>query len=189
MSVDGKKVLLGITGGIAAYKAVDLASRLGKAGLDVHVAMTASAQKFVTPLTFRTVTRNRVVTTMWDPVAPAQKVEHIELPQAIDLMVICPATANIMAKRACGIADDFLSTALLSTTAPILFCPSMNDAMWRAAPTQRNLETLRSDGCHILEPDSGWLACGYEGKGRLPAPEAIAEHVLALLGERSGEER
>jgi len=180
------RVLLAVTGGIAVYKAVDVASRLTKAGVAVFTAMTENATRFVTPLTFRTVTGNRVVTSMWADGAAAEPVEHVELAQSVALVVVCPATANVLAKRAMGLADDFVSTALVATTAPVLFCPAMNDAMWANGAVQRNVERLRADGCTVLEPATGRLACGRAGQGRLPEPAEVVAAVLDLLARGGG---
>ena len=174
----GKTVVLGVCGGIAAYKAVDVVSRLVKLGATVHVIMTAAAVQFVTPLTFREISGQPVYTTMWEE-PKLWNVEHIALARRADLFVIAPATANMIAKIANGIADDFLSTTVMATPAPVLLAPAMNTEMFQSAATQANLKTLESRGFKIMTPASGMLACGTEGIGRLPEPEAIVERITA----------
>ena len=172
----GKTVVLGVCGGIAAYKAVDVVSRLVKCGAAVHVIMTAAAAQFVTPLTFREISGQPVYTTMWeDP--KLWNVEHIALARRADLFVIAPATANMIGKIAHGIADDFLSTTVMATTAPVLIVPAMNTEMYLSAATQTNLKILADRGFHLMKPESGPLACGTAGIGRLPEPAAIVEQV------------
>ena len=174
----GKTVVLGVCGGIAAYKAVDVVSRLVKLGATVHVIMTAAAVQFVAPLTFREISGQPVYTTMWEE-PKLWNVEHIALARRADLFVIAPATANMIAKIANGIADDFLSTTVMATPAPVLLAPAMNTEMFQSAATQANLKTLESRGFKIMTPASGMLACGTEGIGRLPEPEAIVERITA----------
>ena len=174
----GKTVVLGVCGGIAAYKAVDVVSRLVKLGAAVHVIMTAAAVQFVAPLTFREISGQPVYTTMWEE-PKLWNVEHIALARRADLFVIAPATANMIAKIANGIADDFLSTTVMATPAPVLLAPAMNTEMFQSAATQANLKTLESRGFKIMTPASGMLACGTEGIGRLPEPEAIVERITA----------
>ena len=174
----GKTVVLGVCGGIAAYKAVDVVSRLVKLGATVHVIMTAAAVQFVAPLTFREISGQPVYTTMWEE-PKLWNVEHIALARRADLFVIAPATANMIAKIANGIADDFLSTTVMATPAPVLLAPAMNTEMFQSAATQANLKTLESRGFKIMTPASGMLACGTEGIGRLPEPEAIVERIVA----------
>ena len=174
----GKTVVLGVCGGIAAYKAVDVVSRLVKLGATVHVIMTAAAVQFVAPLTFREISGQPVYTTMWEE-PKLWNVEHIALARRADLFVIAPATANMIAKIANGIADDFLSTTVMATPAPVLLAPAMNTEMFQSAATQANLKTLESRGFKIMTPASGILACGTEGIGRLPEPEAIVERITA----------
>ena len=171
-----KTVVLGVCGGIAAYKAVEVVSRLIKAGAKVHVIMTESATRFVTPLTFREISGQPVYTTMWEE-PKLWNVEHIALAQRADLFVVAPATANMIGKLAHGIADDFLSTTVMATKAPILLAPAMNTNMYMNPATQANLATLRSRGFHVMEPASGILACGTEGVGRLPEPEDIVARI------------
>ncbi len=180
MELQGKKIVLGVTGGIAAYKAVEIVSRLRKAGAEVHVIMTKEATEFVTELTFREISGQPVAVDMWEKVTHFN-VEHIALAQLADLMLIAPATANIIAKAAVGIADDMLSTTLLATKAPIYVAPAMNTNMYENPITQRNIAELRSRGFHIIEPAAGHLACGTSGKGRLPEPVDIVRIVSAAL--------
>lgn len=176
----GKNIVIGVTGGIAAYKAVEIVSRLKKSGYIVHVIMTKEATEFVTPLTFREISGNPVVTDMWaEP--KTWNVQHIALANRADLFLIAPATANIIGKIASGIADDMLTTTVMATRAPILLAPAMNTNMYLNPITQQNLTKLAELGYHIMEPVSGMLACGIEGPGRLPEPTIIVEKVLSLL--------
>ena len=176
-SLTGKKIVLGVTGGIAAYKAVEIASRLRKAGAEVHVVMTREATEFVTELTFREITGQPVTVDMWAKVTNFN-VEHIALANLADIMLIAPATANIIAKTAAGIADDMLTTTVLATKAPLILAPAMNTNMYENPVTQKNIVELKSRGVQIIEPASGHLACGVEGKGRLPEPAEIVQFVL-----------
>ena len=180
MPLNGKCVVLGVTGGIAAYKACEVASRLRKAGADVFVIMTKNACEFVQPLTFETLTNHPVVT---DTFARPEtwEVEHIALAKRADVFVIAPATANILAKMACGIADDMLSTTVLATKAPVLVAPAMNTGMWENAATQTNAETLRGRGVRFIGPEGGYLACGDTGKGRMSEPEEIFAEIEKIL--------
>jgi len=172
----GKTVVLGVCGGIAAYKAVEIVSRLIKLGAEVHVIMTEAATRFVTPLTFREISGQPVHTTMWEE-PKTWNVEHIALARRADLFVIAPATANMIGKMANGIADDFLSTTVMATPAPVLLFPAMNTQMYLNPATQANVVTLRNRGIQIVEPASGLLACGTEGVGRLPEPSEIAQCI------------
>jgi len=176
-----KKIILGVTGSIAAHKAADLASLLTKAKCEVRVVMTADAQRFITPLPFKTLTRQPVVTNLYDE-DEGWKPTHIELADAADLLVIAPATANVIAKLAHGIADDALSCIALALNqrAKILIAPAMNGKMWLHAATQENVKTLKQRGVIFLGPDEGMLSCGYEGVGRLWPVEKIAERALKL---------
>src|SRR5437899_6101420 len=181
------KIALGVSGGVAAYKAAELVRRLQQEKLDVQVVMTRSAQEFVAPLTFAALTGQKVITEMFsaDAGAPANvesAIEHIAVAQRIDLLVIAPATANVLAKLARGIADDFLTTLFLATTAPVVVAPAMNVNMWENAATQANLQTLKARGISVVEPDSGYLACGMVGAGRMAANETIVKAVLKALG-------
>ena len=183
MSVwEGKHVVLGVTGGIAAYKAVEIVSRLKKAGAHVHVIMTRGAQNFVTELTFREMSGAPVVTDMWAKVTQYQ-VEHIALAQLADLVLVAPATANFLAKASYGMADDMLTTTLLATRAPVFFAPAMNTAMYEHPATQENIARLKARGVHIIEPASGKLACGTSGRGRLPEPVDIVAALTTFLSD------
>ena len=183
MKLTGKEVVLGVTGGIAAYKSAEVVSRLRKLGARVHVIMTKNATEFVAPLTFETLSANPVVTDTF--ARPATwEVEHIALAKLADVFVIAPATANILAKTACGIADDMLSTTVLATKAPVLVAPAMNTGMWTAEATRRNVETLRGRGVHFVGPDAGFLACGDTGAGRMSEPAEIVEAIAAILCPR-----
>jgi phosphopantothenoylcysteine decarboxylase / phosphopantothenate---cysteine ligase len=176
----GKTIVLGVTGGIATYKAAALCSRLSQSGAEVHVIMTRSAVQFVAPLTFQTLSRNPVSVDTFEE-NNAAVVNHIDLADKADLVVIAPATANMIAKLAHGIADDMLSTTLLATEAPVLVAPAMNVHMYAHAATQDNMETLRKRGVSFVEPGIGQLACGYVGKGRLAEPEQIYEEIVRKL--------
>lgn len=181
--LNGKTVVLGVTGGIAAYKAVEIAGRLVKKDADVFVIMTESATKFVTPLTFQEITKNPVVSDMWGEVKHWH-VEHIALATKADYFLIAPATANCIGKIAHGIADDMLTTTVMATTAPIIIAPAMNTNMYQNAATQDNLAILKKRGYHIITPASGMLACGVEGIGRLPEPSVIVDEVVALASAK-----
>ena len=181
------RVALGVSGGVAAYKAAELVRKLQQEGIDVQVVMTESAQEFVTPLTFAALTGQKVITEMFGGEAGAganveSAIEHIAVAQRIDLLVVAPATANTIAKMARGVADDFLTTLYLATTAPVVVAPAMNVNMWEHAATRENIETLRARGVHIVPPDEGYLACGMTGAGRLASVDAIAIAVLQQLG-------
>jgi phosphopantothenoylcysteine synthetase/decarboxylase len=180
MSVS-KKIVLGVTGSIAAHKAADLASLLTKAKCDVRVVMTADAQHFITPLPFKTLTRNPVVTNLYDEENGWQPM-HIQLADEADLFLVAPATANVIAKMANGIADDALTCIALALNpkAKILIAPAMNGKMWLHAATQANVKILKSRGAEFIGPDEGMLSCGYEGVGRLWPVEKIAERALKL---------
>lgn len=178
----GKHIVVGVTAGIAAYKAVELVSRLYKAGAEVKVVMTRNAAKFVSPLVFGEISKHKVAVEMFENVQD-WNVEHIAYATWADAYVVAPATANMLAKMAHGIADDMLSTQLLATTAPVFVCPAMNSNMYAHPTVQENLSTLRGRGVHVLEPDSGLLACGVEGKGRLPDPQKIMDWVDFHLGK------
>ena len=175
-----KKVLLCVSGGIAAYKAVQLTSKLTQNGFDVKVMMTGNATKFVTPLSFQAISRNDVYTDTFDEKDPA-KIAHIDLADWPDVIVIAPATANIIGKLANGIADDMVSTTLLATEKPVFIAPAMNVHMYNHPVVQENIARLKSFGYHFIEPSEGYLACGYVGKGRLEEPEIIVEHVKTFF--------
>ena len=184
MDLTGREIVLGVTGGIAAYKSAELVSRLRHSGANVHVIMTRNATEFVSPLTFQTLSANQVVTDTFQ--APEYwNVEHVALAKLAEVFVIAPATANIMAKMAAGIADDMLSTTVLATKAPVLLAPAMNTGMWTAAATQANLRTLQERGVQFIGPDSGILACGDEGAGRMSEPEAIVEAIRGILNPKN----
>lgn len=184
----GKKIVLGVTGGIAVYKAVDLVSRLRKQGAEVRVVMTEHAQKFVTPLTFKEISGNKVATSMWES-NQEFNVEHIALANWADVFLVAPATANILAKMACGIADDLLSTTLLAAQAPIIVCPAMNTGMYENPITQDNIKKLADFGVTVMPPAVGVLACGTSGAGRFPEPQQIVEFVSAFFAKREGDLR
>jgi len=184
MSLEGKNVVLGVTGGIAAYKACELCSRLRKAGAQVYVIMTKNACEFVAPLTFETLSNHPVVTDTFKR-PDTWEVEHIALAKRADLFVIAPATANIMAKMAHGIADDMLSTTVLATRAPVLIAPAMNTGMWENIATKANVETLKARGVHFVGPDGGYLACGDSGAGRMSEPVAIFEEIEKILNPQN----
>ncbi|MBL0923542.1 MAG: bifunctional phosphopantothenoylcysteine decarboxylase/phosphopantothenate--cysteine ligase CoaBC [Sphingomonadaceae bacterium] len=179
---DPKRILLIVTGGIAAYKSLELARLLKKQGVAVRAVMTDSATEFVTPLSMGVITEDQVYGDMFD-LKDEREIGHIQLSRQADLIVVCPATANILAKMAAGIADDLATTILLATDKPVLAVPAMNVRMWQHAATQRNLKQLRADGLIIMDPDEGDMACGEFGPGRLPEPGAIAERISALLGQ------
>jgi phosphopantothenoylcysteine decarboxylase len=176
-----KKIVLGVTGSIAAHKAADLASLLTKKKYDVRVVMTADAQRFITPLPFKTLTRNPVVTDLYDE-DEGWKPTHIDLADTADLLLIAPATANVIAKLAHGLADDALSCIALALNpkAKLLIAPAMNGKMWLHPATQENVKTLKKRGAEFIGPDEGMLSCGYEGIGRLWPVEKIAERALEL---------
>jgi phosphopantothenoylcysteine decarboxylase/phosphopantothenate--cysteine ligase len=184
------RVTVGVSGGIAAYKAAELVRELQRQGVEVHVVMTDAACKFVQPLTFAALTGYRVLTGLWDtsetpdPAAAQNGIDHIAEAQWGEALVVAPATANTLAKFAHGIADDFLSTMFLATTAPVLVAPAMNVNMWNHPATQANLEILRQRGVRVVEPGTGELACGMVGAGRMAEPGKIADAVLDALGRR-----
>jgi phosphopantothenoylcysteine decarboxylase/phosphopantothenate--cysteine ligase len=177
-------IALGITGGIGAYKSVEVARGLQKQGHDVAAVMTRSARRFVGPLTLEAITRREVITDQWKPGANAD-IEHISLASSADLLLVAPATANIIGKFAVGIADDFLSSLYLATTAPVLMAPAMNTNMFAHPAVVKNLETLTARGVRFVEPGEGYLACGWIGKGRLAEPAEIVEAALHML-QRGG---
>jgi phosphopantothenoylcysteine decarboxylase/phosphopantothenate--cysteine ligase len=179
----GKTIAACVTGGIAAYKAAEVVSSLVQLGADVHVAMTSAATRFVTPLSFRTLSGQPVITDMF--AEPRHwNVEHIALAERADLFLVAPATANVIGKLAGGIADDFITTTLLATTAPVLLVPAMNHRMYAHPIVQRNLATLQEIGYYLMEPEYGRLASGAVGKGRFPAPARIVQRVLGLVAYR-----
>ena len=180
MIMKGKTILLGVTGSIAAYKAADLLRELQERGADVHVLMTDSAQRFVTTLTFKTLSRNPVMGSLWDE-ETGWCPGHIELADNADLFIVAPATANVLGQFAHGLASDLLTSVYLANRAPVLIAPAMNGKMYEHPVTQENLFKLRERGVIIIEPDTGELACGYEGVGRMASGEAIIREVNSCL--------
>lgn len=181
--MNSKRIVLGITGGIAAFKAASVASQLSQRGADVRVIMTESATKFITPLTLQILSRNHVAVDTFDEHNP-EVVSHIDLADHADLFVIAPATANVIAKLAHGMADDMLSTTILATRAPIVLAPAMNVHMYQNPALQENMAILKKRGMYFIEPDEGKLACGYVGQGRMPEPERIVEWVESFFASR-----
>jgi len=190
------KVTIGVCGGIAAYKSVELVRLLQDAGYDPHVVMTAAAEEFVRPLTFAAISGHKVITSLWGEEAgtgsavhdaegddDVSSIEHIQAAQSTQLLVVAPATANMLAKFAHGLADDFLSTMYLATTAPVIVAPAMNVNMWEHPAVQANVATLRTRGVKVIEPGSGYLACGMVGGGRLAEPAAIVAAIVETLAE------
>lgn len=175
-----KTIVLGVSGGIAAYKACDVVSKLKKLGANVHVIMTKSSVEFVSPLTFQSLSQNYVVSDMFEE-PRTWEVEHISLAKKADLFLIVPATANVIGKIANGISDDMITTTVMATKAPILIAPAMNTNMYENPIVQRNIENLKGLGYRFIEPDSGRLACGDTGKGKLSTPEVIVDEVVSLL--------
>ena len=182
MPYTGKRILLGVSGGIAAYKVAEVARRLTGAGARVKVVMTRAAQEFVGPLTFQALTGEKVGTALFGP--GAEPLEHVSLGQEVDAIVVAPATANLLGKMAAGIGDDLLTTVLLAATRPILLCPAMNVEMWGHPAVQENLARLKARGVYVMEPEAGELACGAVGLGRLPEPEVIVEALARLVSKR-----
>jgi phosphopantothenoylcysteine decarboxylase/phosphopantothenate--cysteine ligase len=180
------RIALGVSGGIAAYKAAELVRSLQQDGLDVQVIMTRGAREFVTPLTFAALTGQRVITDVFGspengPANLESAIEHIAVAQRIDLLLVAPATANVLAKFVTGVADDFLTTLYLATKAPVVVAPAMNVNMWRHPATQQNLRTLQERGVHVVQPDEGYLACGALGPGRLAGQDEILRTVRDVL--------
>ncbi|MDG2307314.1 MAG: bifunctional phosphopantothenoylcysteine decarboxylase/phosphopantothenate--cysteine ligase CoaBC [Candidatus Binatia bacterium] len=180
MRLDGKTVLLGVSGGIAAYKAPEIVRALRQAGARVRVVLTRAAQEFVTPLSLQTVSGEAVATELFD-LTQESEIGHIDLADNVDVILLAPATANLVAKAACGMADDLLTTVLLATRAPVVVAPAMNVHMYENAIVQENLTKLTTHGWAVVEPDSGALACGYDGPGRLPDADVLLEAVAAAL--------
>lgn len=177
---DRPHIVLGVTGSIAAYKAAELVRLLRKAEMDVSVLMTRAATEFVGELTFRTLSQNPVGVEMWDA-CTQWRPEHIALSERGDVFVVAPCTANVMAKMACGLADDLLTSSLLATQAPILIAPAMNVHMWDHPATRANLATLQSRGVQVMDVTEGDLACGYEGRGRMADPATILAAIQRLV--------
>jgi phosphopantothenoylcysteine decarboxylase/phosphopantothenate--cysteine ligase len=187
MSIERMKVTVGVCGGIAAYKSVELVRLLQDAGYDPHVVMTKAAEEFVRPLTFAAISGHKVITSLWGEDAGVvsedeSSIEHIYEAQTTKLLIVAPATADTLAKFANGLADDFLSTMFLATKAPVIVAPAMNVNMWEHPATRANVETLRARGVKVIEPGSGYLACGMVGGGRLAEPAVIAAAVAEMLG-------
>jgi phosphopantothenoylcysteine decarboxylase/phosphopantothenate--cysteine ligase len=179
----GKKIVLGVTGGIAAYKSAELVRELVRSGAEVFVVMTRSAQAFITPLTFQTLSGNKVTTELFSLIEESE-IGHISLADRADLLVIAPATANTIGKIAGGIADEMLTTIVMATKAPVLLAPAMNVHMWENPICQENIQKLRVRGIHFIDPEAGELACGYEGKGRLAEIPAIVEEIRSILSPK-----
>jgi phosphopantothenoylcysteine decarboxylase/phosphopantothenate--cysteine ligase len=176
-----KRILLIVGGGIAAYKACELVRLARKAGIGVRCVLTEGGAHFVTPMTLAALSENQVFTSLWDLKDEAE-MGHIQLSREADLVVVVPATADLLARMAAGIADDLATTLLLATDKPVLAAPAMNVRMWNHAATRRNVETLRGDGVTVMEPDEGPMACGEYGPGRLPEPDAILAAIQRALG-------
>lgn len=176
----GRRIVLGVTGSIAAYKAADLTSRLVKLGAEVAPVMTAAAQRFITPLTLQTLARQPVATDLWDE-GNGWRPGHIDLAEKADLLLVAPATADVIAQFAAGLAPDFLSSLYLMARCPVLIAPAMNGKMWTHPATAANVSALRARGVEFIGPEEGMLACGYEGIGRLWAVEGIVDRVVARL--------
>jgi phosphopantothenoylcysteine decarboxylase len=180
MKQDHQRIVLGVTGSIAAYKAAEIASQLTQQKVAVDVVMTAEAQKFISPLTFSALTHRPVVTDLWEEEQPSRPT-HIQLADAASLVLVAPATAHVLARMAHGMADDALCSILLATRAPVLVAPAMNGKMWQHPATQDNVALLQRRGVEVIGPEAGLLACGYEGLGRLWPVEGIVERVQVLL--------
>ncbi len=178
--MNGREILLGVTGGIAAYKSADLCSKLIQAGTSVSVVLTRSAEQFIGATTFEALTGRPVHRALFEPQEHCIG-EHIGLPRRADLLIVAPATANFIGKLANGLADDLLSTLALAMTGPTLLAPAMNSEMWDKPAVQRNLATLRQDGIHLVEPGDGWLSCGQVGPGRMAEPAEIIGRITELL--------
>jgi phosphopantothenoylcysteine synthetase/decarboxylase len=174
-------VIVGVTGSIAAYKAADLVSKLGKRGCEVHVVMTHGSQEFITPLTFQTLSRNAVITSVFDE-KRGWKPGHIDLADRASLLLVAPATANIIAELAHGLANNPLTEIALATFAPLLVAPAMNGKMWQHIATQQNVALLQSRGVQFIGPEEGMLACGYQGIGRLWSVDEIVARALEIIG-------
>lgn len=182
-SLDGRVIVVGVTGGIAAYKTVQVVSRLRQLGAEVHVVMSPSAAHFVGPITFRAISQQPVITDLWDPANPYDE-PHVALGERASLYVIAPATAHTIARLALGLADDAVSATALATRAPLLIAPAMHDAMYEHPATQENLRTLRARGCRVIGPETGRLASGKTGIGRMSEPDAIVDEICAILDAR-----
>ncbi|MFI4855238.1 MAG: flavoprotein [Phycisphaerales bacterium JB065] len=186
LALDGRRVLVGVTGGVAAYKAVALVSRLTQSGAQVSVVMTEAATKFVTPLSFQAISGRPVYTDMWQHIE-SQDPQHISLASSLDLAIVAPCTMDCMAKLVAGLTGDMVTLVLSAidrTKTPVLLAPSMNEVMWAQPSTQRNLKQLQEDGFRFIGPASGWQACRAVGPGRMEEPEAIFEEASHLISER-----
>ena len=179
----GLRVALGVSGGIAAYKAAEVVRGLVKAGAEVHVIITPGGRQFITPLTLQTLSGQPVITGQWD-LSRGADVQHVALARGLDLFLVAPATADVLARLAHGIADDFLSTFYLAVTAPVAVAPAMNVWMWEHPATQANLALLKTRGVRVIDPGTGDLACGDEGVGRMAAPDAIVEAALSIAKKK-----
>ena len=180
-ALHGREILLGVTGGIAAYKAADLASKLVQDGARVTAVLTRAAREFIGPTTFQALTGRPVYTELFAPQEHFQG-EHIGLAKRAELIVIAPASADFLAKASLGLADDLLTTLILAATCPLVAAPAMNADMWAKPPVQRNLQQLRADGWQIIDPGDGWLSCGQVGPGRMAEPAEIVERMRLILG-------
>jgi len=180
----GREVVLGVCGGIAAYKAAAVVSALVQRGCGVTVAMTEAARHFITPLTFEALSGRRAHLNLWD-VTDDYDPQHLRLTERADLVLVAPATANILAKMALGLADDLLSTMLLAASGPVLLAPAMNSRMWENPAVQRNIKLLREAKCHFVGPDSGWMACRTVGVGRMADPSEIVSRAVDLITKRN----
>jgi phosphopantothenoylcysteine decarboxylase/phosphopantothenate--cysteine ligase len=178
--LDGREVLVAVGGGIAAYKVCDVVSQLVQRGAGVTVAMTPAAQHFVGPMTFQALTGRGVMTDQWNS-ADSADIQHIALTGRAKVFLVAPATANLIGKIACGIADDLVTTLVISADCPLVLAPAMNDRMWRNPAVQKNVAMLKERGVTIVGPASGWLACRSVGMGRLADPDEIIEHILPFL--------
>lgn len=181
--LDGKVVVVGVTGGVAAFKTAHLVTGLRKLGAEVHVAMTTGAAQFVSPLTFRALSQHPVVSDLWDPQSPYDEA-HVALGERADIFTIAPATAHTLAKLALGLADDAVTATALATRAPVLVAPAMTDTMYEHPTTQEHLQALRRRGVRVIGPVVGWLASGKEAIGRMAEPEDIVEEICAILEAR-----
>jgi phosphopantothenoylcysteine synthetase/decarboxylase len=178
-------ILLIVGGGIAAYKSLELVRLLRKSGHQVTPVLTRAGEQFVTPMSLGTLAESAVYSSLWE-LKDEVEIGHIQLSRAADLVLVCPATADLLAKMAAGIADDLATTLLLATDKPVVAAPAMNVRMWRHAATQRNVAQLEADGVHILDPDEGEMACGEYGPGRLPEPAAIVDFILPVISRGGG---
>ena len=182
-SLKGREIIVGVCGGIAAYKVADVVSKLVQLGAGVTVVMTDAAQKFVTPLTFEALSGRKVLTNTWAQVDPGDT-QHIKLTERADLMLVAPATTNTIAKVACGLTDDLLSLLICASACPVVFAPSMNDRMWGNPIAQENVTKLKNHGYTFIGPEEGWLACRNVGAGRLSDTEVIVDEVVRMMESR-----